>query len=256
MSLDLSPSPGASSLSTRIWRQARTETLLLLRNGEQLLLALVIPVGLLVAIRLFGDRLGLSMQAGGASAVALATWSSGFTALAISTGFERRYGVLERLASTPLTRTGLIMGKTAATLLTTTLQGTILLLIAALLGFRPDTTHPVTTITAVLGCVVAMTAFVAWALALAGSLRAEITLGLANLLHLVGLAAGLVTPVAAFWPGLRPVVTALPAAALGELTRAGFGGVPGVAPWICLLILLGWAIAGVLVARKVFRWMS
>ena len=46
--------------------------------------------------------------------LALAIWSSGFTSVAIATGFERRYGVLERLAATPLGRGGLLLGKACA----------------------------------------------------------------------------------------------------------------------------------------------
>ena len=48
MSLDLSPAPGAAPLAKQVRAQAWMEVRLLLRNGEQLVLAIVIPVVVLV----------------------------------------------------------------------------------------------------------------------------------------------------------------------------------------------------------------
>lgn len=254
--LDLSPAPGAAPFAARVLRQARTEALLLVRNGEQLLLALVIPVAILVGARFLGDRMGLSFQAIGASMVGLAIWSSAFTSVAISTGFERRYGVLERLAATPLTRTGLILGKAGAICVVVAGQIVVLVGVAVALGFRPAGTGAGAVVAAVVGCVLAVVCCNAWALALAGTVRAEVTLGVANLIHLVGLAAGLVVPVASFPAAVRPVVTALPTGALGELGRAGFGSVAGVPVWPALGVLALWTIVGLVVARKGFRWMA
>ena len=79
-----------------------------MRNGEQLLLALVIPIGIIVAGRFLGSRVGLTMDVLAPSVLALAIWSTCFTSQAIMTGFERRYGVLERLSATPLGRSGLL----------------------------------------------------------------------------------------------------------------------------------------------------
>lgn len=253
--LDFSPAPSAAPLGARVWRQARTEAVLLIRNGEQLLLALAIPMGVLVGARFLGERMGVDFHAMGASMVALAIWSSAFTSLAIATGFERRYGVLERLAATPLTRTGLVLGKAGATSMVLTGQIIILLALASALGMR-WTLSPMPTLTCVLGIVMAVPCFASWAMALAGVARAEVTLAVANLLHLVGMVAGVVVPVSVFPAWAQPVLTALPTAALGELTRGGLAGFPGVAPWISLLVLATWMSVGVLVARKVFRWMS
>ena len=253
--LDFSPAPSAAPLGARVWRQARTEAMLLVRNGEQLLLALAIPVGVLVGARFFGERLGVDFHAMGASMVALAIWSSAFTSLAIATGFERRYGVLERLAATPLTRTGLVLGKAGATLMVVTAQIVVLLSLASALGMRWSLA-PMPTLLCVLGTIMAVPCFASWAMALAGVARAEVTLAVANLLHLVGMAAGVIVPVAVFPVWAQPVLTALPTAALGELTRGGLTGFPGVAPWISILVLATWTSVGVLVARKVFRWMS
>ena len=97
--------------ATRAARHAAMELRMLLRNGEQLLLAFVIPLGLLIGGMLWGRWLWLDAATFPASVVAVATWSTAFTALAVATGYERRYGVLERLVATPLTRADLIAGK-------------------------------------------------------------------------------------------------------------------------------------------------
>lgn len=251
--LDLSPAPGAAASGRRVWRQARTEAALLVRNGEQLLLALVIPIGALVLGRLLGGRLGLEFALLVPSVLALAVWSSAFTSLAIATGFERRYGVLERLASTPLTRTGLLLGKALSLLLVTAGQLLVLMVVAALLGWRP-VLHPVPVLIGVLATALAGVGFAALALLLAGTLRAELTLGLANLIYLLLAAAGgVLIPLSGYPSGIRPVVAALPTAALAEALR---GAGTGQAIWWALPVLLGWALAAGVVTRKVFRWMS
>ena len=109
------PAPGAASLPRMIAAQASLEARTLVRNGEQLLLILIIPVLLLI---------GFTRDPSSASAttrrvdflvpgiIALAVMSTAFTSQAIATGFERRYGVLKRLGATPLSRVGLIAAKT------------------------------------------------------------------------------------------------------------------------------------------------
>lgn len=254
--LDLSPAPAPADLGTRVWRQARTEAALSARNGEQALLALVIPLGVLVIARFLGGRFGTDFNAVAASIIALALWSTSFTSLAISTGFERRYGVLERLATTPLTRTGLILGKSVANLLLLAAQLLILIAASLLLGWRP-VGAPTDAALAVVALVIAVPGFASWAMALAGTARAEITLGLANLIHVVAMAAGaLIIPVAAYPDAMGAVVQFLPTAALGELVRGGFAGVAGVSSALSFAVLVGWSLVGILLARKVFRWMA
>ena len=112
--LDLRPAPQAAPAAARVRNHALTEVRLVMRNGEQLLLALVIPIGIIVAGRFLGGRVGLTMDVLAPSVLALAIWSTCFTSQAIMTGFERRYGVLERLSATPLGRSGLLAGKAMA----------------------------------------------------------------------------------------------------------------------------------------------
>jgi ABC-2 type transport system permease protein len=249
--LDFSPAPGAAPPARRVISHALTELRLLIRNGEQLLLALVIPFAILVAARfidsqLLGDQLP-------ASVLALAVWSSAFTSVAIATGFERRYGVLERLAPTPLGRSGLLIGKALAVVIIVLGQLVILSVAAAALGWRPGFT-PATIGLSVLAVVLAIAAFVAGALILAGRLRAEATLALANVIYVVLLVGGgLVLPAERFGEPLATVVRWLPTGALGEELRYASAGVAAGFP---LLVLALWAAVLMFIARKAFRWIS
>jgi ABC-2 type transport system permease protein len=250
--LDLSPHPGAGSPARRVRSHARTEATLLVRNGEQLLLALVIPVGILVLGRILGGGFGdLAVLA--PSVLALALWSSTFTSTAIATGFERRYGVLERLAATPLGRSGLLAGKSLAVGLIAGGQLVLLAIVATLLGWRPHWTAASFGV-ALLATLLAAGCFGALALLLAGRLRAELTLALANVIYVVGLAAGgLLIPVAHYPAVIQPWLEFLPTAALGESLRAGATG--SVLFWP-LPVLTIWTAAAALSAWKGFRWMS
>ncbi|WP_203566833.1 ABC transporter permease [Aestuariimicrobium ganziense] len=251
--IDLTPRPGAAPRSQAVWAHARTEAMLLLRNGEQLLLALVIPVAVLLGGRFLGARYGFEFDQVAPSVLGLAIFSSAFTSTAIATGFERRYGVLERLAATPLRRSGLVMGKAISVLLVMAGQLVLLVALALVLGWRPvagASQWAVVLVTAV-ACTVA---FVALALALAGTLRAELTLALANLLHLVVAAGGaLLIGVERHPEPWGTIVAFTPSAALGEALRATSAHHVTL---LSLPVALIWALGGVLLARKAFRWTS
>ncbi|MDO5534350.1 MAG: ABC transporter permease [Propionibacteriaceae bacterium] len=251
--LDLTPAPASAPRSRRILTQARTEATLMLRNGEQLILALVIPIGLLVAGLLWGGRLGLDPALLPPSVLALALWSTSFTSLAIATAFERRYGVLERLVATPLTRGDLIVGKALATASVAALQVAVIAAVALLLGWRPGFT--VASLAVALAAVaLALVTFAGFALAVAGRLRAEATLAVANLVYLVAAAGGaLVLPLAAYPAWAHLPLSLTPFAALGETLRLTS---VGALPLIPLLVLAAWAALALLVARKAFRWTS
>ena len=123
--------------------QARMESRLMLRNGEQLLIAVVIPVIVLVGMVSAADSLGLDYDHPVVDVItpgvlALAVLSTSFTSLAIATGFERRYGVLKRLGTSPLPRSGLLAGKVLALLLVEVLQIAVISVVALLLGWSPS----------------------------------------------------------------------------------------------------------------------
>jgi ABC-2 type transport system permease protein len=250
--LDLSPAPGAAPPVRRVLRHGLTEARLMIRNSEQLLLALVIPLGILIAGRVIGGRFG-DQQALAPSVLALAVWSSAFTSVAIATGFERRYGVLERLAATPLGKSGLLAGKAVAVTMIILGQLVVLSIAAVIVGWRPRFIVE-SFLDAVALVVLAAAVFVCLALLLAGRLRAEAVLGLANVVYLLLLAAGgLVLPVSRYPAAVRPLVDALPTAALGEGMRAAASGVALGWP---VLVLAGWLLVAAVAARKGFRWMS
>ena len=250
--LDLSPAPAPAPPARRIIRHGLIEARLLIRNGEQLLLALVIPLAILVAGRFAARSIG-SMQVLGPSVLALAVWSSAFTSTAITTAFERRYGVLERLATTPLGKHGLLAGKALAVIMIMLGQLVILAGAALALGWRPAFTA-LSALLAVLLVILATGTFVCLALLLAGRLRAESVLGLANLIYVILLIGGaLIIPLARYPAVLRPVIEALPTAALGEGLRAAANG--QILGWP-VLVLLAWLVAAGLAAWKGFRWTS
>ena len=250
--VDLSPAPGAAPAGRRVVAHALIETRLLVRNGEQLLLALVIPVGIVVLGRFLGGRFGdLSTLA--PSVLALAVWSSAFTSVAIATGFERRYGVLERLAATPLGKLGLLAGKSLSIVLVVAGQLVLVAAAALLAGWRPHQTVA-SVLLMLLVVLLSVATFTCLALTLAGRLRAEATLGLANLIYVLLLACGaLVLPLTRYPASLEPVVRLLPTAALGEELRSGSLG--HLLGWP-VAVLLVWLVGSAAVAWKGFRWTS
>ncbi len=256
MTLDLSPAPGAAPLTRMVAAQAGVETRLLLRNGEQLVLALGLPLLLLVV----GARTGSLLDLGpgrridvlAPGVLALAVLSTSFTSLAITTGFERRYGVLKRLGATPLPRHGLLAGKTLAVLAVEAMQVLVLGGVALALGWTPTGGLPALAAGALVA-LLGTTCFASLGLALAGSLRAETTLALANLVYILLLVGGaVVVPLARYPRAVQPLVELLPSGALAQgLREASTGAGP---PWLACLVLLAWAAVGTMVAARTFRW--
>lgn len=242
------PSTAApASLPARILAQARLETGTALRNGEQLLVTLVLPLLALLGIHVTGlldtpARNGVDVAAPGV--LALAVMSSAFTSTAIATGFERRYDVLAALATTPLGTTGLVLGKALSVLAVLVVQVLAIGGAALALGWSPGPSGLLPALVAVgLGAV----AFTALALLLAGTARPEATLAVANLLWvLFGALGGTVFPPRWDWIGL------LPSGALGDGLRAAL--LEGAWDLRALAVLLVWSAAAVLLALRFFRW--
>jgi ABC-2 type transport system permease protein len=249
-----SPAPGAAPLPRMVLAQARMEARLMLRNGEQLLLAVVIPVLVLVGMVRGADRLGLDYDHPVVDVVtpgvlALAVMSTAFTSLAIATGFERRYGILKRLGASPLPRAGLLAGKVLALLLVELFQLVVLSVAGQLLGWDPRLDG---LLGAVLAVLLGTAAFASLGLLMAGALRAEATLAAANLVYLLLLAAGAVVLPASAYGGFGHVAQWLPSGALGEAMRAAF--LDGAFAWRDLLVLLGWAVLGTSLTARTFSW--
>ncbi len=256
MSGTFSPQPGAAPFLRQVLAQTRMETTLLLRNGEQLLLALVIPVLVLLAGVLAVDRLDVSLSHRpvdelAPGVLALAVMSTSFTSLAIATGFERRYGVLKRLGASPLPRQGLLLGKVGALLLVQVLQWLVIGAVALFMGWSPELT--VRSVAGALVVAVAGTAaFASLGLFVAGALRAEATLAVANLVYILLAAGGAVVLPASTYGGWGQVVTWLPSGALGSGLRECF--LRGTFPLEQSVVLLVWAAVGTLATVRTFRW--
>jgi ABC-2 type transport system permease protein len=249
------PAPGAAPLPAMIIAQASLETRTILRNGEQLLLTLIIPVLLLVAftliplVKVAGHRVDFLVP----GIIALAVMSTAFTSQAIATGFERRYGVLKRLGSTPLPRSGLIAAKTLTVLVIEVLQIVIIMAVGLVLGWQPHGGPGAVAWVAVL-VLSGTAAFSGLALLLAGTLRAEATLAAANLIYLILLGVGgMIFPLTKFPAGVRSVLTLLPSGALSDGLHSVLQYGAGV-PLRDMAVLLVWAAAAIALAARTFHW--
>lgn len=239
--------------------QAGFELRLLLRNGEQLLLTVVIPVALLVGVTLV-PAVPLETPTGAArvpealgGVLAVAIIASAFTSLAISVGFDRRSGALVMLATTPLSRQGILGARALAALAMVAIQVVLLAITALALGWQPTSRALALPLWVVLGTA----AFAALGFALGGAVRAEATLAIANAAFLVLVAVGGTTFPASDLPGpLGAVVSALPSSALADLLRWSTGVVGTDAMGLVLdaVLVLAWGLAGTLIASRTFRW--
>ncbi|MEU0423293.1 ABC transporter permease [Streptomyces canus] len=247
------PKPGAAPLGRMIATQAVLETKMLLRNGEQLLLTVVIPTLVLVlfsSVDIIDTDEGKAVDFLTPGVLALAVMSTAFTGQAIATGFERRYGVLKRLASSPLPRWGLMTAKTASVLVTEILQVILLTVIAFTLGWSPHGNPLSVLLLLILGTA----AFSGLGLLMAGTLKAEATLAAANLVFLLLLVGGgVMVPLSKFPSGAQDVLGLLPITALSDGLRDVLQHGAGV-PWGDLGILAVWAVAGLALAGRFFRW--
>ncbi|MDI6628522.1 MAG: ABC transporter permease [Rhodococcus sp. (in: high G+C Gram-positive bacteria)] len=245
------PRPQPASAARMLLAQTRLELKLLLRNGEQLLLTMFIPITLLIGLTLlpFGelgdDRVGRVVPA----VMMVAIMSTAFTGQAIAVGFDRRYGALKRLGATPLPRWGIIGGKSAAVVIVVILQSVLLGSIGVALGWRPSVTG------LLLGAVIialGTVTFASMGLLLGGTLRAEIVLALANIAWFVMLGVGSVVFVDDQIPqGLQNVARIVPSGALGEALSRGVASSFDV---FGVVVLLVWAAVCSTLAVRTFKF--
>jgi ABC-2 type transport system permease protein len=233
--------------------QTGMEFKLLLRNGEQVGLTLLIPLLLefffnLPLLYSLGTRRRIDFVV--PSIITLAVMSAAFTGLAIATGFERKYAVLKRLGATALPRTVLIGGKTLSVLLLEVVQLVLIVGFGFVLAWHPHGDPLIALLLVVLGTI----AFGGLALLVAGTLRAEVTLAAANLIWLVLLfAGGIAVPLSKYGGAARDVLQYLPSAALSDGLHAVLQHGEGL-PLRETLTLLVWAALAVPAAARWFRW--
>jgi ABC-2 type transport system permease protein len=235
--------------------QARAELRLTLRRGDPVLLNLAIPIGLLAffsAVKVLplppGTRHPVDFLAPGV--VALAVMSAAMVSLGIGTGFERQHGVLKRLGATPLGRPRLLGAKMASVGAVEVLQVAGLIAVAFGFGWRPSGEAAL----AVAAALVGTAAFAGIGLLMAGTLKAEVTLALANAIYLaLLLVGGIVFPISRLPAGLRTLAQYLPAGALSDALHGSLSAAGAVSlhSWIALG---AWAIAAPSAAALLFRW--
>lgn len=234
--------------------QTAAEVRMTLRRGESLLLTLGIPVLLLVFFSLV-DVLPTATAAPvdflAPGILALAVMSAAMVGLAIATGFERQYGVLKRIGTTPLGRSRLLIAKIGAIVLVELVQFAVLVIVGASLGWRPPIGGVGAAVPAVL---LGTAAFAGLGLCMAGRWKAEMVLAGANGLYLVLLlVSGMLIPLGKLPAPLRAVARLLPSAALADVLRSALSsGVTG-SP-VAWLVLVVWAVAAPLAAARLFRW--
>lgn len=251
-------SSNAASLLKRIAAQGGYEAGMMLRNGEQLLLAIILPLLAMIGLVLTPLIDGVSdtrINAVAPGVLALCVVSTAFTGQGITTGFDRRYGVLRFLATTPLGKAGLIAGKALAVLMVVAIQFVVLGAAALIMGWQLFAHGDPGSIiaTAIVFILVGVLTFTALGLLIAGSVRPEATLAITNLVWvLLAAVGGLLMPVRHLGGMWGPILEFLPSAALGNGLRSAFyhGEFNGIA----LLSLIIWGALATLGASRWFKW--
>lgn len=253
------PMPRPASPLRAITALAALELRLLARRGENVLVTLAIPVAVLLFFSSTSlvpgtrDEVVAFLLPG---AIALAIIANGLVSLGISTAYERSYGVLKRLGGAPLPRWGLLGAKLATAFVLAVAQVVLLVAIAVLtLEWRPVAGwSPLLVVVAI---VLGTLTFASLGLLLAGSLRAELTLAVANGLFLAFLMlGGIVLPFDQLPAFLKPIAAALPATALADLLRAAMdpGSLEAATAIAPAAVLLAWGAAAAALAARWFRW--
>ncbi|WP_028048050.1 ABC transporter permease [Cellulomonas sp. URHD0024] len=239
----------------RVLAQTAFEARAILRNGEQLLVTIVVPVLVLVGLT---KATGITIDTDGMSRIdfftpgvlALAIMTSSFTSQAIATAFDRRNGVLRLLSTTPLGRSGLLAGKVLGVLAVEVVQVAVIVTTALLLGWHPSSAG---LLLAVVAVVLGTAAFTSLALLIAGTLRAEAVLAVANLLLLLlAVAGGVIVPADRLPGPMAHVALLLPSGALGHAMRETLWH--GPLPVWSVVVLVGWTAALGWGASRLFRW--
>jgi len=255
MTTPLAPHAGAAPAWQRFVAQTGFEARAILRNGEQLMVTIIVPVLVLVGLTqvdvLDIDTDGLSpIDFFTPGVLALAVMTSSFTSQAIASAFDRRNGVLRLLSTTPLGRGGLLAGKVAGVVVVGAVQVLVIGLTAIALGWRPDALGVLLAIVAML---LGTAAFTSLALLVAGTLRAEAVLAVANIaLLLLALGGGVIVPADRLPGPMEHLALLLPSGALAEAMRQAFQH--GTLPAWSIVVLVGWTAALGWGAARLFRW--
>ncbi len=249
--------------------QTIAELKLTLTRGESILLSLGIPVVALIVFSKFhvlntGTSAPVAFLTPGI--IALAIMSSALVNLSIATGFERYYGILKRLGTTPLGRARLVSAKVLSLVVLEIIQTLVLILVAHTMGWHPHHIVSKTGVSSiglsqisqvVLAVIVATVGFAGFGMFIAGNMSAFLILGFSNLLWFVlMMMSGIFFPLTKLPHLLVHIVELLPSTALGEILHSNLGGSittysDALEPWTVMIV---WALAGLFLASRFFRW--
>jgi ABC-2 type transport system permease protein len=232
--------------------QVKAEALLQVRRGENMIVTLAIPLGVLVffaKVDAVATEFAQPVDFLVPGVLSLAVMATAMVSLGIATGFERRYGVLKRLGSTPLSRAGLVAAKTATVLALELVQVVLVVAVAVAIGWELPAGLAGALGLLALGTV----AFAGIGLLMAGTLRAEANLAGANALFLVLLfLGGMAYPLSKLPAPIEDLARLLPAAALSETVRAALTAT--AFPAGAFVVLVAWAVGAPWLAVRHFRW--
>ncbi|MDO4820699.1 MAG: ABC transporter permease [Rothia sp. (in: high G+C Gram-positive bacteria)] len=223
----MSTTSTAAPTLTRVLTQGKFETIAMLKNGEQLMLNIAFPIMGLLALAYTGfldpwaNRYGVSrVDIAVPGVLALCVLSTALSGQGIATGFDRRYGVLRFISTTPLGKGGLIAGKVLAVLSVLLIQYLLVGALGQLLGWTATVPGVLMSLpTLLLGAA----CFTSLGLLIAGTVRAEATLAIVNMAWvLLAAAGGILIPTDRYPTWLSPIIDLLPSAALGNALRGDY----------------------------------
>ncbi len=236
------------------------ELRLVLRRGENLFATIVIPTIVLVlfsSISILPTGAGRPVDFLLPGAIALGIIATSLVSLGITTAYDRSYGVLKRLGGSPLSRGELIVARLLTVLVVEAVQIALLIGTAtAVLGWTPGPAGNGSPALLVAALALGTVAFAGLGLLLAGSLRAETVLAVANVLFLGFLVVGgVIVPIEQMPGPVASIAGALPAAPLSELLRVALGSAAAGADVTGSAVLLAvWAVVAGGLATVTFRW--
>ena len=200
------------------------------RNGEQLLLLVILPTLALVLGTQYGESLGIAPRSLLDGTIVMSYFASAFVGQSIMTAFDRRSNSLVVIGAGPVGTNGFVIARALSVLVTCVVQLFIICAIAWWLDFAVADV--------VRSGVLAMSgvpAFVALGLLLAGTMRAELVLATSNLLF-IGMAV------------LSGVVNSVPWTPVGAVRLVQAGDALG------LIVVLIWTIVAGVTSVRYFRW--
>ena len=236
----------------RLSIQTKWEFLLNARNSEQALLLVLIPIVILIVLTkttiIGGEQTGLPLAL--ATVLTVSTFAAGFPSLAIATAFERRSETLVFLGTTSLTRAEVVLAKSLGSFLLAVFAGLFTIIAALLLGWTPTFLILLIPLCMILG-VFSVGGF---AYLLAGTLRAEAVLAIANGVFVLVLMFGGV--IFTFGDAMTNALQFFPPLALKDLIQYSVSEQnPGNTSVIRAICVLGvWGVAGHLLAFRFFKW--